>query len=88
MKRDSLLFRFFEELPSCFFKLLGRPEQDARKYSFDSIEYKETSVRVDGIFQPHEAGDPAYIWEAQYYASEKVYANLWSKIGRFRVSWN
>lgn len=84
MKRDSLLFRFFEVLPSCFFKLLGRPEKDALKYTFDAIEYKETSVRLDGLFLPRESSaGPAYIWEAQYYPSENVYANMLSKIGRF-----
>ena len=84
MKRDSLLFRFFTDMPGCFFRLLGRPEDDALRYTFDAIEYKETAVRLDGVFRPRDPSvDPAYIWEAQYYASEKVYANLWTKIGRF-----
>lgn len=84
MKRDSLLFRFFTDLPGCFFQLIGRPATDANRYTLDAIEYKETAVRLDGVFQPREPDiDPAYIWEAQYYPSEKMYANLWSKIGRF-----
>lgn len=85
MKRDSLLFRFFKELPGCFFRLIGRTESDARRYRFDAIEYKETAVRLDGVFLPRDAGgdDPAYLLEAQYYSSERVYANLMSKIGRF-----
>jgi hypothetical protein len=84
MNRDSLLFRFFEELPGCFFRLIGREEADAARYSFDSIEYKETAVRADGVFQARELeAGPAYLLEVQYYSSPKVYANLWSKIGRF-----
>ncbi len=84
MKRDLLFFRFFKELPGCFFHLIGRPEADAERYELDSIEYKETSVRLDGVFQPRQPEvDPAYLWEAQYYASDKVYANMMSKIGRF-----
>ena len=84
MKRDPLFYRFFKELPRCFFHLIGRPESDAQKYDLDAIEYKETSVRLDGVFQPHHPDvDPAYVWEAQYYPSDKVYANLMSKVGRF-----
>ncbi|MCE9529559.1 MAG: Rpn family recombination-promoting nuclease/putative transposase [Planctomycetes bacterium] len=84
MKRDSLLFSYFKELPGCFFQLIGRPESDARRYELKAIEYKETAVRLDGVFLPRQPDvDPAYIWEAQHYRSEKVYANLISKIGRF-----
>ena len=53
-------------------------------YELASVEYKETSVRLDGVFQPRQpAVDPAYLWEVQYYASDKVYANMMSKVGRF-----
>ncbi len=84
MKRDSLFFSYFKELPGSFFHLVGRPERDAERYDLKAIEYKETAVRLDGVFQPHEPDvDPAYIWEAQNYKSEKVYANLPSKVGRF-----
>ena len=84
MKRDPLFFRLFKELPGCFFQLVGLSERDAERYSLEAIEYKATSVRLDGVFRPLQAGDdPAYLWEAQFYASEKVYANLLSKIGRF-----
>jgi len=84
MKRDSLFFSYFKELPGSFFQLVGRPESDAERYDLKAIEYKETAVRLDGVFLPrHPEVDPAYIWEAQHYSSEKVYANLLSKIGRF-----
>ena len=84
MKRDPLFFRLFKELPGCFFHLVGRPDSDAKRFQLDAIEYKETSVRLDGVFQPLQAEvDPAYIWEAQNHPSDKVYANLLSKIGRF-----
>jgi predicted transposase/invertase (TIGR01784 family) len=84
MKSDSLFFRLFKESPNCFFHLIGRPENDAQQYDLDSIEYKSTAVRLDGVFQPRRSDvDPAYIWEAQTYPSDKVYANLLTKIGRF-----
>jgi len=84
MKRDPLFFRLFKELPGCFFQLVGRAQRDAQRYTLEAIEYKATSVRLDGVFRPLQPrDDPAYLWEAQFYASEKVYANLLSKIGRF-----
>ena len=84
MKRDSLFFQLFKELPRGFFDAIGRTDIDPRQYELKAIEYKETAVRLDGVFLPKrpDAG-PAYIWEAQCYASNKVYANLLSKIGRF-----
>lgn len=84
MKRDSLFFRLFQELPGGFFQLIGRPDTNPDDYDLKAIEYKETAVRLDGVFQPREPRRlPAYIWEAQNYASNKVYANLLSKVGRF-----
>ena len=84
MKRDSLFFRLFKELPDCFFELIGRPASDALHYKLDAIEFKQTSVRLDGVFYPNEsAAGPVYIWEAQYYPSDTVYANVMSKVGRF-----
>ena len=84
MKRDPLFFRLFKELPGCFFQLVGRSERDAERYQLDAIEYKSTAVRLDGVFRPDEPDiNPAYIWEAQFYQSDKVYANLLTKVGRF-----
>ncbi|HEX3149464.1 MAG TPA: Rpn family recombination-promoting nuclease/putative transposase [Gemmataceae bacterium] len=84
MKRDPLFFELFKELPGCFFQLIGRPESDAQRFELEAIEYKATSVRLDGVFRPREATiDPVYLWEVQYYSSNKVYANLLTKIGHF-----
>ena len=84
MKRDPLFFRLFKELPSCFFQLVGRSDRDAQRYQLEAIEYKTTAVRLDGVFRPLKPDDdPAYIWEVQFYPSDKVYANLLSKVGRF-----
>jgi predicted transposase/invertase (TIGR01784 family) len=84
MNSDSLFFRLFDESPNCFFRLIDRSANDAQRYNLDAIEYKSTAVRLDGVFQPRRPDvDPAYIWEAQTYPSDNVYANLLSKIGRF-----
>jgi predicted transposase YdaD len=41
-------------------------------------------VRLDGVFLPLQPEvDPVYFWEAQIHKSDTLYANLFSKIGRF-----
>jgi predicted transposase YdaD len=76
MTRDPLFYRFFKDLPGCFFQLIDRPASDAAKYEFKAIEYKETSARVDGVFLArHPDADLAYVLEVQYYPSDTVYAN-------------
>jgi len=83
MKRDSLFFRLFQDLPGCFFRRIGRLEDDAARYEMTAIELKETAVRLDGVFKPVPGNDgPAYLWEAQNYLLETLYANVLSKIGR------
>ena len=58
--------------------------RDAERYSLEAIEFKSTSVRLDGVFRPQDTDTgPAYVWEAQFYTSNKVYANLLAKVGRF-----
>ncbi len=84
VKRDPLFYRLFKELPGCFFQLVKRSAEDAARYQLEAIEYKATAVRLDGVFRPLEAAaGPAYIWEAQFHASDRVYANLLTKIGHF-----
>jgi len=84
MHSDPLMFQLFKDIPSCFFQLLGRSESLADEYRLEAVEYKATAVRLDGLFRPKpDSTEPAYLWEAQFHRSEKVYANLLSKIGRF-----
>ena len=84
MTTDPILYRLFEEMPGFFFQLVGRDEADSERYKFAAIEYKKTAVRTDGVFVPlHPNIDPAYIVEVQFYPSNKVYANLLTKIGLF-----
>ncbi len=62
MKSDHLYYRLFRELPGCFFRLVGRPGEDADRYELNAVEYKETAVRLDGLFQPRDpTAGPAYI---------------------------
>ena len=84
MTTDPLLYRLSADLPECFFRLIGRPPDDARGYRMEAIEYKATAVRLDGVFRPTTTtAGPAYLWEAQFQRSETVYANVLAKVGHF-----
>ena len=84
MKSRSVVFPVVQGAAGLFLPARRPIPTRCGRYSLEAIEYKATSVRLDGVFRPLQAGDdPAYLWEAQFYASEKVYANLLSKIGRF-----
>ena len=84
MKTDTLVYRFFMELPDCFFELVGRPGMGAG-YRFEAIELKDTAARIDGVYSPREPNDrePVFFVEYQSYKSERTYSNLLLKIGLY-----
>lgn len=84
MTTDPLLYRLFIDIPRAFFQVIGRPADDAGRYKSEAIEYKATSVRLDGLFRPTTPGaGPVYLLEAQFQRSPKAYANLLAKVGLF-----
>jgi predicted transposase YdaD len=85
VQTDSLFYRLFMEYPRCFFELVGRPMSDAERYRFEAIEFKHTTVRLDGVYMPLQPGNdaPAYLVEYQNHRSERVYSNLLLKMGCF-----
>ncbi|MCC6441906.1 MAG: DUF2887 domain-containing protein [Armatimonadetes bacterium] len=40
MRSDTLFYPLFKEFPGVFFELLGLEEEEARAYSFASVEVK------------------------------------------------
>ncbi len=80
MKTDSLFYRLFQELPSSFFELIGDRADAANSYKFDSIELKETALRIDGVFLPVRPDDPIYFTEVQFQKDIEIYARLFSEV--------
>jgi len=80
MKTDSIFYRLFKELPSSFFELIGQEGDRADNYSFDSIEVKQTSFRIDGVFVPTDPTSPIYFTEVQFQKDIEIYARLFSEI--------
>jgi predicted transposase YdaD len=85
MKTDALFYRLFQELPDCFFELVGRPASDAARYRFEAIELKDTAARIDGFYTPVNPDncEPVFFVEVQNYKSDRTYSNLLLKVGLY-----
>ena len=70
MVTDPHFYRIFKTSPETLFLVLGMSaesaKEEAAKYEYDAIEFKETSHRVDGVFRPKEPGLPLYVVEVQF----------------------
>jgi predicted transposase/invertase (TIGR01784 family) len=82
VKTDHLFFQIFQDWPALFFSLVGDPIDPTINYSFQSVEVKELSFRIDGVFlppadQPHL---PLYFLEIQMQRDPQLYARLFTEI--------
>jgi predicted transposase/invertase (TIGR01784 family) len=81
MKTDSIFYQIFLQLPSVFFELKGESPQKADIYSFQSVEVKQTSKRIDGIFFPEkESEQTIYFTEVQFQNDPEFYDRLFGEI--------
>ncbi|WP_414573453.1 Rpn family recombination-promoting nuclease/putative transposase [Nostoc sp. CCY 9925] len=81
MKRDSIYYQIFKRFPALIFELVDyRPEQ-AQNYRFESVEVKETSFRIDGVFLPPKDATPRVIFfaEVQFQKDEALYHRFFTE---------
>jgi predicted transposase/invertase (TIGR01784 family) len=83
MRRDTIFFQLFQQLPTLLFELLPQPPERANEYSFDSVEVKETSFRIDGVFIPPDPSGIAYFCEVQFQLDDLLYERMLSEISIF-----
>ncbi len=80
MRRDTIFFQLFQQLPTLLFELLPQPTERADEYIFDSVEVKETSFRIDGVFLPPDMSGMVYFAEVQFQTDELLYERMVSEI--------
>ena len=80
MRRDSIFYQLFRQSPTLLFELLPQPPEDAQGYIFESIEVKETSFRIDGVFLPPNPAGIIYFCEVQFQLDELLYERMLSEI--------
>ncbi len=81
MKRDAIFYQIFKRFPSLFFTLLDQPPEGARGYRFESVEVKEPTFRIDGVFLPPETASPRVVFfaEVQFQKDESLYDRFFSE---------
>ncbi len=83
MKTDSIFYRLFQEFPNIFFELIGNSPETAKGYQFSSVEVKQTSFRIDGVFLPETEELPVYFVEVQFQKDPEIYLRLFTEINLY-----
>jgi predicted transposase/invertase (TIGR01784 family) len=82
MKTDTIFYQLFQSFPSIFFELIQLPINEANNYRFDSVEVKQLSFRLDGVFLPqnNHPQTPIYFCEVQFQEDEAFYQRFFTEI--------
>ena len=80
MHRDTIFYQLFRQSPTLLLDLISQPPEDADRYTFDSVEVKETSFRMDGVFVPPNPSSTVYFCEVQFQLDELLYERMLSEI--------
>jgi predicted transposase/invertase (TIGR01784 family) len=80
MRRDTIFYQLFRQSPTLLFDLISQPPVNADRYIFESIEVKETSFRMDGVFSPPDRSGIIYFAEVQFQLDELLYERMFSEI--------
>lgn len=81
MKRDAIFYTIFQRFPSLLFALVEQPPTGAQAYRFESVEVKEPTFRIDGVFLPPEDASPKIVFfaEVQFQKDESLYHRFFSE---------
>ena len=81
MKRDTIFYQIFQQSPALLFDLLPAPPSNISGYTFDSVEVKETSFRIDGVLIPPEPSGTVFFVEIQMQEDKSLYERMFCEIG-------
>ncbi|ACB51061.1 CHP1784-containing protein [Crocosphaera subtropica ATCC 51142] len=82
MKTDTIFYRLFQSFPSIFFELIQLPATEVNNYYFDSVEVKQLSFRIDGVFLPknNNSNTPIYFCEVEFQKDDNFYGRFFAEI--------
>jgi len=82
MKTDKIFYTLFQAFPELLFQLIGESPEFAQDYEFKSIEIKELSFRLDGVFLPSEnhPDHSIYFVEVQFQPDPDFYWRFFTEI--------
>ncbi|MBD2560461.1 MULTISPECIES: Rpn family recombination-promoting nuclease/putative transposase [Nostoc] len=81
MRRDAIFYTIFKRVPGLFFELVEQPPAEASSYRFESVEVKEPTFRIDGVFlpSPDAASQMIFFAEVQFQRDELLYHRFFSE---------
>ncbi|NJO79717.1 MAG: Rpn family recombination-promoting nuclease/putative transposase [Cyanobacteria bacterium RM1_2_2] len=81
MRRDAIFYQLFKHSPSLLFELVAPTPPGARNYRFESVEVKEPSFRIDGVFLPPKDASPRVIFfaEVQFQKDNLLYHRFFAE---------
>jgi predicted transposase/invertase (TIGR01784 family) len=85
VQTDFLFFRIFQTAPGILFELLGGPFEQGQNYEFRSMEVKQTSFQLDGIFgaQAKLPEQTVIFVEVQFQKDKYLYDRMFAEIDMY-----
>jgi predicted transposase/invertase (TIGR01784 family) len=81
VKTDPIFYQIFLVFPGIFFELINQSPELAKVYQFSSVEVKQLSFRLDGVFLPKPSvNEPIYFVEVQFQVDPNFYSRFFSEI--------
>lgn len=82
MRRDAIFYQIFKRSPRLLFDLVPNPPTNSNQYRFESVEVKESSFRIDGVFLPPEDAESKIVFfaEVQFQKDEALYHRFFSEV--------
>ena len=82
MRRDAIFYQLFQRYPALFFELIGQSPVGRADYRFESVEVKEPTFRIDGVFLPSEETSPQIVFfcEVQFQKDESLYHRFFAEL--------
>ncbi len=82
MRRDAIFYQIFQRFPGLFFELIGQTVPQMDNYRFESVEVKELSFRIDGVFLPPEDAESKVVFfaEVQFQKDQSLYHRFFSEL--------
>ncbi|MBC1236236.1 Rpn family recombination-promoting nuclease/putative transposase [Nostoc sp. 2RC] len=81
MRRDAIFYTLFKRVPGLLFELVEQPPAEAANYRFESVEVKEPTFRIDGVFlpPPDATSQIVFFAEVQFQKDELLYHRFFSE---------
>ena len=81
MKRDAIFYTIFQRSPELIFEFIEPRITSATNYRFESVEVKEPTFRIDGVFlPPQDASSRVVIFaEVQFQTDELLYHRFFAE---------